>query len=177
VNVLFLCTGNSCRSILAEAVFNHLAPEGWRAMSAGSHPAGFVHPRALALLRSEGVSAEGLSSKSWTGLSTVPDAVVTVCDNAAAETCPVYLGEAVRAHWGVRDPARATGSDPEIEAVFRSVYRILRCRIEAFLDRLPELPELDPVRFRLALKEELDRAGGLLPEGMDKDREGMPSGR
>ncbi len=88
MNVLFLCTGNSCRSVLAEATFNHLAPAGWRAMSAGSHPAGYVHPRALALLVREGISTEGYFSKSWDGLPQTPDIVVTVCSNAAGETCP-----------------------------------------------------------------------------------------
>lgn len=88
MNVLFLCTGNSCRSVLAEATFNHLAPAGWRAMSAGSHPAGYVHPRALALLAREGISTEGYFSKLWDGLPQTPDIVVTVCSNAAGETCP-----------------------------------------------------------------------------------------
>ena len=88
VNILFLCTGNSCRSVLAEATFNALAGPEWRAMSAGSHPTGTVHPRSLALLRREGISTEGLYSKSWTGLPAIPDIVITVCGNAAGETCP-----------------------------------------------------------------------------------------
>ena len=107
MNVLFLCTGNSCRSILAEATFNHLAPSGSRALSAGSHPAGYVHPRSLALLAREGISTEGATSKSWEGLPLVPDIVVTVCGSAAGETCPAYLGPAVHTHWGVEDPAGA----------------------------------------------------------------------
>ncbi len=159
MNVLFLCTGNSCRSILAEATFNHLAPKGWRAMSAGSQPTGQVHPRSLALLAREGIATEGYSSKSWDGLPVVPDIVITVCASAAGETCPAYLGPAIRSHWGVDDPAKATGTDAQIDAAFDRAYRILRARIEAFL-ALP-LDELKVDRERL--KRELDRIGSLLP--------------
>ena len=133
MTVLFLCTGNSCRSILAEATFNHLAPPGWRAISAGSRPVGAVHPRALALLQREGISIGGLSSKSWDDLPVTPDLVVTVCGNAANETCPAYLGPVQRAHWGVDDPAKVTGTDAEITAAFQHAYDVLRARIEAFL--------------------------------------------
>jgi arsenate reductase len=133
VNVLFLCTGNSCRSILAEATFNHLAPPGWRAMSAGSKPTGKVHPRSLALLAREGIPTGGYDSKSWDDLPLTPDIVVTVCASAAGETCPAYLGPALRTHWGVDDPAHATGTDAEIDAAFVKAYRTLRARIEAFL--------------------------------------------
>lgn len=155
MNVLFLCTGNSCRSILAEATFNHLAPAGWRAMSAGSKPTGQVHPRSLALLAREGIATDGYSSKSWDNLPATPEIVITVCASAAGETCPAYLGPALRSHWGVEDPAHATGSDAEIDAAFLTAYRILRTRIEALL-ALP-LAELqrDPVR----LKAELERIG------------------
>lgn len=158
-NVLFLCTGNSCRSILAEATFNHLAPVGWKAMSAGSKPTGQVHLRSLALLGREGIATEGYYSKSWENLPVTPDIVVTVCSSAAGETCPVYLGSAVRTHWGVEDPAHATGSNEDIDAAFMTAYRILRHRIEAFL-ALP-LAELQHDRARL--KAELDRIGTLLP--------------
>ncbi|MCP1288976.1 MULTISPECIES: arsenate reductase ArsC [Chromobacterium] len=159
MNVLFLCTGNACRSILGEAVFNHLAPAGWKAMSAGSQPTGQVHPRSLALLRREGMAAEGCRSKSWDNLPATPDIVITVCAGAAGETCPAYLGPTLRSHWGVEDPAQATGSDAEIDAAFMAAYRILRTRIEAFLALpLAELQQ-DPAR----LKTELDRIGGLLP--------------
>ena len=133
MNVLFLCTGNSCRSILAEATFNALAPKGWHAMSAGSKPTGQVHPRSLALLAREGISTQGLSSKSWENLPVTPDLVITVCASAAGETCPAYLGPVMRAHWGVDDPAHAKGTEEEIEAAFMTAYRILRARIEAFL--------------------------------------------
>jgi len=104
-NVLFLCTGNSARSILAEVMMNTLGRGQFIAHSAGSHPTGTVHPRALALLQRQGFSTEGLHSKSWVGLPTIPYIVITVCDNAAGETCPAYLGPALRAHWGVEDPA------------------------------------------------------------------------
>jgi protein-tyrosine-phosphatase len=132
-SVLFLCTGNSCRSILAEATFNALAGPEWRAMSAGSHPTGTVHPRSLALLQREGIATEGLHSKSWADLPAVPDLVITVCGNASGETCPAYLGPALRAHWGVEDPAKATGTEADIDAKFEQAYRTLRARIEAFL--------------------------------------------
>jgi len=131
--VLFLCTGNSCRSILAEATFNHLAPPGWRAMSAGSKPTGKVHPRSLALLAREGIPTEGYHSKSWDDLPLAPDIVVTVCASAAGETCPAYLGPALRTHWGVDDPAHVTGTDAGIDDAFMKAYRTLRARIEAFL--------------------------------------------
>ena len=158
MNVLVLCTGNSCRSILGEATFNHLAPPGWRAMSAGSQPAGYVHPRSLALLAREGISTAGSHSKAWDNLPAIPDIVVTVCASAAGETCPAYLGPVMRTHWGVEDPAHATGSDEDIDAAFMQAYRILRTRIEAFLMlRLTELKN-DPARLKL----ELDRIGGLL---------------
>jgi len=159
MNLLFLCTGNSCRSILAEATFNHLAPAGWSAMSAGSKPTGKVHPRSLALLAAEGISTEGYHSKSWENLPTTPDVVVTVCGNAAGETCPAYLGNVLRCHWGVEDPAHATGSDDEINASFRHAYSILRYRIEAFL----ALPLAALMQNKAALKVELDRIGTLLP--------------
>jgi arsenate reductase len=155
--VLFLCTGNSCRSVLAEATFNALAGPEWRAMSAGSHPTGTVHPRSLALLRREGISTEGLHSKSWTDLPAIPDLVITVCGNAAGETCPAYLGPVLRAHWGVEDPAKATGSDAEIDAKFELAYRTLRARIEAFL-KLP-LDRLKQNREQLTV--ELDRIAQL----------------
>lgn len=154
MNVLFLCTGNSCRSILGEATFNHLAPAGWSAMSAGSQPAGYVHPRSLMLLGREGIATEGCFSKSWDKLPATPDIVITVCASAAGETCPAYLGPVLRTHWGVEDPAHATGTDEEIDAAFMKAYRILRTRIEAFL-ALP-LEELKNDRARL--KAEIGRA-------------------
>lgn len=160
MDVLFLCTGNSCRSILAEATFNHLAPAGWRAQSAGSHPTGVVHPRALELLTREGIATSGLSSKSWNDSPSAPVVVVTVCDNAAGETCPAYLGSVLRAHWGVADPAHVTGSEAEIEAAFLLAYRTLRARIEAFL----ALPLQQLVQDKPALTAALDEISKLTPE-------------
>ena len=133
MNILFLCTGNSCRSILAEATFNALAPKDMKAMSAGSQPTGEVHPRSIALLKIKGIATDGYFSKSWDNLPVIPDIVITVCSNAAGETCPAYLGKVIRAHWGVDDPAKATGTEVEINASFESAYTILRSRIEAFL--------------------------------------------
>ena len=157
MNVLILCTGNSCRSILGEAVFNHLAPAGWHAASAGSKPAGQVHPRSLALLEREGIATAGYHSKSWDRLPVTPDIVITVCGSAAGETCPAYLGPVLRAHWGVEDPAHVTGTDEQIDAAFMHAYRTLRARIEAlFALPLDEL-QRDPAR----LKAELDRIGML----------------
>lgn len=157
MNVLFLCTGNSCRSILGEATFNHLAPEGWRAMSAGSRPTGQVHPRSLALLAREGISTEGYYSKSWDNLPATPDIVIAVCASAAGETCPAYLGPVLRTHWGVEDPAHATGTDEEIDAAFMTAYRILRARIEAFL----ALPLATLQQDKAALKAEMDKIATL----------------
>ena len=157
MNVLFLCTGNSCRSILAEATFNHLAPSGWKAMSAGSQPTGQVNPRSLALLAREGIATEGLHSKTWDNLPLTPDIVVTVCASAAGETCPAYLGPVLRTHWGVDDPAHATGSDAEIDAAFMRAYHILRARIEAFLALPLERSKDD----RGALKAAMDKIATL----------------
>ena len=157
MNVLMLCTGNSCRSILAEATFNHLAPAGWRALSAGSKPAGYVHPRSLALLAREGIATDGYFSKSWDDLPVTPDIVISVCGNAANEVCPAYLGPVLRSHWGVEDPAHATGTDAEIDEAFMTAYCILRTRIEAFL----ALP-LDTLKHDgPALKAEMDRIAGI----------------
>lgn len=157
MNVLFLCTGNSCRSILGEATFNHLAPLGWKAMSAGSRPTGEVHPRSIALLKSEGIAVDGYFSKSWDNLPATPDIVITVCASAAGETCPAYLGPVMRTHWGVEDPAHATGTEEEIKAAFHTAYRILRTRIEALF----ALPLEQLAQDRAQLKAELDRIGSV----------------
>ncbi len=159
MNVLFLCTGNSCRSVLGEATFNHLAPEGWRALSAGSKPTGKIHQRSLALLEREGISTEGYFSKSWNDLPVTPDIVLSVCGNAANETCPTYLGPVLRSHWGVEDPAHVEGTEAEIDAAFMTAYGILRYRIEQFL----ALPLEALKNNREQLKSELDRISTLLP--------------
>lgn len=157
MNLLFLCTGNSCRSILAEATFNALAPEGWQAMSAGSDPTGKVHPHTLALLASEGISTLSCHSKSWDELPLVPDIVITVCSSACGEVCPTYFGPILRAHWGVDDPAYVQGSQEEIAAAFRTAYSILRQRIEALL----ALPLKQLEQDRVQLKDALDRISKL----------------
>lgn len=158
MNVLFLCTGNSCRSILGEATFNHLAPEGWQAMSAGSNPTGQVHPRSIALLQREGISTEGYYSKSWENLPATSDIVISVCGNAANETCPAYLGPVLRTHWGVEDPAHATGTDEEIDASFMQAYKILRTRIEAFF----ALPLNELQNDKAALKAAMDEIAHIV---------------
>ena len=159
MNVLFLCTGNSCRSLMGEAVFNHLAPAGWHALSAGSKPLGRLNSGAVALREEIGISTAGYYSKSWNDLPLTPDIVISVCGNAANETCPVYLGPVLRSHWGVEDPAHAEGTAEQIKAAFEKAYGILRYRIEQFL-ALP-LDELKHDHERL--KAELDRIGPLLP--------------
>ena len=158
MNILFLCTGNSCRSLIAEAVFNHLAPQGWQAISAGSQPTGKLNERALALLAAKGISTEGCYSKSWDALPVTPDIVVTVCASAAGEACPAYLGPVLRTHWGVEDPSHVVGAEDEIAAAFETAYAILRARIEAFL----ALPLGELLADRARFKTELDRIGGIL---------------
>lgn len=156
MKVLFLCTANSCRSILSEALFNHLAPGGVRAYSAGSEPKGFVHPLTLKALKRAGVACDGLFSKPIEAHAELqPDVVITVCDKAAGEACPVFFGPALRAHWGLADPSEATGSDDAIAAAFDATVARIRSRIQAFL-ALP-FDQLDSV----ALRAELARIGSL----------------
>jgi arsenate reductase (thioredoxin) len=156
-NVLFLCTGNSARSIMAEALLNHQGKPVFSAYSAGSHPSGTVRPEALQELARAGISTEGLRSKSWDEFAR-PDApemhfVFTVCDNAAKETCPPWPGQPMTAHWGVPDPAVVRGEPAEIERAFRDAFFILDRRIDLFL-ALP-ITALDG----LALKKEVDHIG------------------
>ena len=156
MKVLFLCTANSCRSILSEALFNHLAPGGVRAYSAGSEPKGFVHPLTLKALQRAGVACDGLFSKPIEAHAELqPDVVITVCDKAAGEACPVLFGPALRAHWGLADPSEATGSDDAIAAAFDATVARIRSRIQAFL-ALP-FDQLDSA----ALRAELARIGSL----------------
>jgi arsenate reductase len=159
MNVLFLCTGNSCRSLIGEATFNHLAPEGWRAISAGSKPLGRLNSGALALLEREGIPTEGYFSKSWNDLPVTPDIVLSVCGNAANEVCPAYLGPVLRSHWGVEDPAHAEGTAEEVREAFNVAYRIIRYRIEQFL----ALPLAQLQQDRVRFKAELDRIGASIP--------------
>jgi arsenate reductase len=156
-NVLFLCTGNSARSILAEAILNFKGRPTFTAYSAGSHPSGSVRPEALHELEIARIATDGLRSKGWEEFS-VPgapklDFVFTVCDSAAKEVCPVWPGQPMTAHWGVPDPAAVHGSKAEIERAFRGAFFILDRRIGLFLS-LP-LTSLD----RLALKKEVDNIG------------------
>lgn len=154
-NVLVLCTGNSARSILAEALINHHGAGRFRAHSAGSRPVGRVNPLALRVLEEHGVPAAGARSKSWdefSGAGAPPmDLVITVCDNAAGETCPLWPGTPVRAHWGLPDPAAAAGDDAQRLQAFREAYR----RIEARVKRLVAMH--DPLHENRQLESELRR--------------------
>jgi arsenate reductase len=138
VNVLFLCTGNSARSVLAEAILNASGGARFRAFSAGSHPAGRVNPFALELLAKNGIGTAGLRSKSWDEFAR-PDApkmdfIFTVCDSAAAEACPIWPGHPVTAHWGVPDPAAVQGSDEERRRAFAEAFALLSERIRRFIE-------------------------------------------
>ena len=152
-SVLFLCTGNSARSILAEATLNRLGRGRYQAFSAGSHPTGAVNPAAIALLRQLGIPTEGLRSKSWDEFAApgapAIDIVITVCDSAASETCPVWPGRPLSAHWGVPDPAHVAGDDERAQA-FRAVQRVLAHRIDLLL-QLP-LSEVDKNAFASRLR-------------------------
>lgn len=138
-NVLFLCTGNSARSILAESLINHWGEGRFRGFSAGSHPRGAVHPLAIELLRQMNLPTEGLRSKSWDEFAAAGapriDLVVTVCDNAAAEVCPVWPGHPATAHWGIPDPAAVEGTPEQRMAAFRDALGTLERRIRAFVGR------------------------------------------
>ncbi|MGA3318320.1 MAG: arsenate reductase ArsC [Candidatus Korobacteraceae bacterium] len=156
-NALFLCTGNSARSIMAEAILNHKGRPNFTAYSAGSHPAGMVRPEALRQIEMARLPTKGLRSKSWEEFAQpgAPEMnfVFTVCDNAAKEVCPVWPGQPITAHWGIPDPAAATGSPDQIERAFRDAFMALDRRIGLFLC-LP-LASLD----KLAIKREIDKIG------------------
>jgi arsenate reductase (thioredoxin) len=158
-NILFLCTANSARSIMAEAILNKVGAGQFRAFSAGSHPKGQINPHALRLLQSLGHDVSGLRSKSWSEFADpgapLLDFVFTVCDNAAGETCPVWPGQPMTAHWGVPDPARAAGSPAEVGLAFKDCYRMLNARI-GILAALP-LRSLD----RLSLQKKLREIGRM----------------
>ncbi|MCD7038972.1 MULTISPECIES: arsenate reductase ArsC [Pseudomonas] len=156
MKVLFMCTHNSCRSILSEALFNHLASEGVEAVSSGSFPSGRVNQRALQTLEAAGISTAGLSSKASDIFEgSPPDIVVTVCDRAAGEACPIFFGPALKAHWGLADPSEAIGSEIEITKAFEATLAKIRERVSAFL-ALP-LKTMSPDQ----LKAELNRIGSL----------------
>jgi arsenate reductase len=152
-NVLFLCTGNSARSILAEVMLNHLGRGRFRAHSAGSHPTGRVNPFALEALRNAGLEPAGVRSKAWDEFAApgapAIDFIFTVCDNAAGEACPVWPGNPITAHWGVPDPAGVEGTDEEKRAAFREAMNALRRRIELFLALPLEKLEARAVKAKL----------------------------
>lgn len=152
MRVLFMCTANSCRSILSEAMFNHLAPSGFEAVSSGSFPKGQVLPRSLTTLQAAGISTDGLYSKGNDAFEdSPPDVVITVCDKAAGEACPVYFGPAVKTHWGLEDPSEVQGNEAQVEAAFKATLDIIAARCEAFF-ALP-FASLSPDE----LKAEVDR--------------------
>lgn len=156
-NVLFLCTGNSARSIMAERFLAHWGKDKFNAFSAGSHPTGLVNPLAIQNLKNHGLSVEGLRSKSWDEFAVAGapnmDFVFTVCDNAAGESCPIWLGQPMTAHWGVEDPAAVVGSDEKKLAAFNRIGMYLENRIKLFV-ALP-FSKLD----HLKIKEEIDAIG------------------
>jgi protein-tyrosine-phosphatase len=158
-NVLFLCTGNSARSIMAEVLMNHLGRGRFKAWSAGSHASGKVNPFSISTLHDMGLATEGLRSKNWDEFAApgAPslDFIFTVCDNAAGEVCPVWPGKPVAAHWGIEDPAAFVGPDNRKRVAFREAALILRRRIELFIS-LP-MHKLDSI----AIKRELDHIGRL----------------
>ncbi|WP_122612520.1 arsenate reductase ArsC [Pseudomonas viridiflava] len=156
MRVLFMCTANSCRSILSEAMFNHLAPAGFQAVSAGSFPKGQVLPRSLSTLQKHGIAIDGLYSKGNDAFANnPPDIVITVCDKAAGEICPVYFGPALKTHWGLEDPSEVQGDEAAIDAAFQATLMRIGERCQAFLD----LPFHSLSREQL--KAELDRIGTL----------------
>jgi arsenate reductase len=163
-NVLFLCTGNSARSVLAESILNKMGAGKFRAYSAGSQPKGEVHPQTLALLKSLGYGTRDLRSKSWSEFAAPGadpiDFIFTVCDNAAGETCPIWPGKPMTAHWGIPDPAVAQGSQAEIALAFKEAYRMLSRRIELFL-ALP-LDKLDNMTVQSRLRD-IGRIGESVP--------------
>ncbi|MEW5508611.1 arsenate reductase ArsC [Pseudomonas antarctica] len=156
MKVLFMCTANSCRSVLSEGIFNSLAPEGMTAVSCGSFPSGHLNPRAVSTLQNLGVDTSTLYSKgSGSFADNPPDIVITVCDKAGGEPCPVYFGPAIKSHWELIDPSDAVGSESDIQAAFDATVEHIRKRFAAFFDL--EHKTLNPQQ----LKQALDRVGEL----------------
>ena len=154
VRILFMCTANSCRSVLSEALFNHVAPAGFEAVSSGSFPSGRLNPQAVQTLHDLGISTEGLYSKDSSAFAdSPPDIVITVCDKAAGEACPVYFGPAVKSHWGLADPSDVHGTEQQIRAAFDSTVETIKQRFAAFFAL--DLNSLSDAE----LKTELDRIG------------------
>jgi arsenate reductase (thioredoxin) len=167
-NVLFLCTGNSARSVMAEAILNRIGMGKFRAFSAGSHPKGRIHPETIRLLQSLHYDTSDFRSKSWSQFvdpgAPLLDFVFTVCDNAAGETCPVWPGRPMTAHWGIPDPAEATGTPAEVGLAFKDAYRTLERRLSIFVS-LP-LQSLDQLTLQNKLRE-IDRLDGATAKADD----------
>ncbi len=139
MKLLFICTHNRCRSVLAEAITNHLSDGSLIARSAGSQPAGEVHPLTLKYLTEAGINTTNLKSQSWDDFeSFTPDAVITVCDSAANEQCPVWIGDSIKIHWGLPDPSKLHGSEKEVETAFLNVIKTITNRIHRLLDLAPD---------------------------------------
>ncbi len=156
MKILFMCTANSCRSVLSEGLFNHIAPAGFTAVSSGSFPSGRLNPRAVSTLQSLGVDTSTLYSKgSESFADNPPDVVITVCDKAGGEPCPVYFGPAIKSHWGLSDPSEVTGSDEQVQAAFDATVEHIRRRFDALFAL--DLKELGPME----LKHALDQIGEL----------------
>ena len=148
MKILYICTHNRCRSILSEAVTNHLASDLIDARSAGSQPVGEVHPLSIKYLAEEGIATEGLRSESWDDFEDfAPDLVVTVCDSAAGEVCPVWFGDTMKVHWGLEDPSKLTGSEEIISDAFRNTIAIISDRVK----QLAEIAKTDKSNWLSAL--------------------------
>lgn len=156
MKVLFMCTANSCRSVLSEGLFNHMAPDGFTAVSSGSFPSGQLNPRAVSTLQGLGIDTSALYSKGSEVFSdSPPDIVITVCDKAGGEPCPLFFGPAIKSHWGLADPSEVKGIDSEIQKAFDATVARIRKRFEAFF-------RLDHSALTAdQLKRELDRIGEL----------------
>jgi arsenate reductase len=163
-NVLFLCTGNSARSILAEAILNHAGRGRFKAYSAGSHPNGQVNPYALKFLAQQSLPTEGLRSKSWDEFAAADapkfDFIITVCDNAAGEVCPIWPGQPISGHWGIEDPAAVEGTDAQKLAAFAHAFTLMNRRISLLIN----LP--DAKLQAQAIKQELNQIGALREQGL-----------
>ncbi len=156
MKILFMCTANSCRSVLSEGLFNHVAPNGMLAVSAGSLPGGALNARAVSTLEGLGVDTSALHSKgSQAFANSPPDVVITVCDKASGEPCPVYFGSAIRSHWGLFDPSEIAGNDKDVQAAFDTTVEHIRRRFAAFF--MLDLSALSDAE----LKQALDRIGDL----------------
>ena len=150
MNILYICTHNRCRSILSEAITNHLSDGSVQAFSAGSQPAGEVHPLSLKYLAKHGVSTEGLQSQSWDDFESMqPNIVITVCDSAAAEQCPVWFGKTIKLHWGLKDPSKIVGRESEVKKAFEECIATITSRVHELLqlDLTSKTPDQQKILF------------------------------